>query len=134
MTGNRLYKYEKLCSRKSIDAMFVNGSSVIAYPMRAVFTLSDMSEDATPARFLIAIPKKKIRKAVKRVLLRRRVREAYRLNRNIIFPKLTEQKLTLEIAFLYLSNEIADYATIDAKIKDLLRKISVEIDKMTDNK
>ena len=80
MKGNRLYKYEKLCSRTAINNIFQGGKSAICYPLRAAFSIVDAEE--TPAQFLITIPKKKIRKAVNRVLLRRRVREARPWQRN----------------------------------------------------
>lgn len=121
MTGNRLYKYEKLCSRTAINKIFQGGKSAICYPLRAAFTIVD--DDDNSPQFLITIPKKKIRKAVKRVLLRRRVREAYRLNRHLLLPPLKEQGKSLKVAFVYLSDEIADYDTINTKMQALMAKI-----------
>ena len=127
MTGNRLYKYEKLCSRTAINNIFQGGKSAICYPLRAAFTFSEATE--TPAQFLITIPKKKIRKAVKRVLLRRRVREAYRLNRQLLVSQLNNHGLSINVAFVYLSDEIADYDTINTKMQALMAKIMVTIEK-----
>lgn len=127
MKGNRLYKYEKLCSRTAINNIFQGGKSAICYPLRAAFSITCAEE--TPAQFLITIPKKKIRKAVNRVLLRRRVREAYRLNRNLLLPYLKEKNISLKIAFVYLSDEIADYALIEAKMQALLLKIIDTVEK-----
>ena len=127
MTGNRLYKYEKLCSRTAINNIFQGGKSAIFYTFRAAFTFS-YAED-TPVQFLITIPKKKIRKAVKRVLLRRRVREAYRLNRHLLVPHINAQGRSLKVAFVYLSDELADYATINTKMQALMAKILATIEK-----
>lgn len=127
MTGNRLYKYEKLCSRTAINNIFQGGKSAICYPLRAAFSITEKEE--TPAQFLITIPKKKVRKAVNRVLLRRRIREAYRLNRGVLLPYLEEKGISIKIAFVYLSDEISDYATIDERMKSLLKKITNTIDK-----
>lgn len=127
MTGNRLYKYEKLCSRTAINNIFQGGKSAICYPLRAAFSITEKEE--TPAQFLITIPKKKVRKAVNRVLLRRRIREAYRLNREALLPYLEEKGISIKIAFIYLSDEISDYATIDERMKSLLKKITNSIDK-----
>ena len=127
MAGNRLYKYEKLCSRTAINNIFQGGKSVICYPLRAAFTIAE--ENETPAKFLITIPKKKIRKAVNRVLLRRRVREAYRLNRHLLIPKLQEFGVSLNVAFVYLSDEISDYAHINEKMQALLGKIVNTVEK-----
>ena len=127
MKGNRLYKFEKLCSRTAINALFGNGRSMVAYPLRAVVALrSSDSVTDNRARFMITVPKKKIRKAVGRVLLRRRIRESYRLNRQLILPQLASAACEVEIAFIYMDKEIADYATIDACMKKLLGKIATQ--------
>lgn len=119
----RLYKREKLCSKIAIGRMFTEGKCIMAYPLRAVYRFVDENE-ATPARFMITIPKKKIRTAVGRVLLRRRTREAYRLNRDLLYPTMKEAHKSVDIAFIYLSKEPADYHTIEAKMQDMLTKIA----------
>lgn len=127
MKGNRLYKYEKLCSRTAINNIFGCGKSVICYPLRAAFCITP--DTGTPVQFLVSIPKKKIRKAVNRVLLRRRVREAYRLNRHLLVPYVQERGCSLKVAFLYLSDEIADYTVIEAKMQALMVKIIDAVEK-----
>lgn len=131
MNNNRLYKYEKLCSRTAINNIFQSGKSAICYPLRAAYSITE--NEKTPAQFLITIPKKKIRKAVNRVLLRRRVREAYRLNRNIIIPYLKENNISIKIAFIYLSDEISDYSTIENKMQAVLKKIMENMEKKFNN-
>ncbi len=83
----RLYKREKLCSVTAIENLFArkegNGSAM-AYPLRAVWRVSE--RNGASIQFLISIPKKRLRHAVDRVTMRRRVREAYRLNRNALTP------------------------------------------------
>ena len=128
MKGNRLYKFEKLCSRNAINALFSGGRGVVAYPLRAVVNLKngDGRVVGSCARFMITVPKKRIRTAVGRVLLRRRIREAYRLNRQLLLPQLAASICEAEIAFIYMDKEIADYATIDASMKKLLVKIAAQ--------
>jgi RNase P protein component len=122
MQGNRLYKYEKLRSRTYISDIFSDGQGAISYPLRAVFKI--VPREQTPAQFLITIPKKKIRTAVGRVLLRRRTREAYRLHRDCLIPALDECNLSVHIAFIYLDSKPAEYALIEEKMISLLKKIS----------
>ena len=100
----------------------------MAYPLRAVVNLKngDGRVVGSCARFMITVPKKKIRTAVGRVLLRRRIREAYRLNRQLLLPQLAASICEAEIAFIYMDKEIADYATIDASMKKLLVKIAAQ--------
>lgn len=124
MKGLRLYKSEKLCSHTAVGQLFGGeGNSTIAYPLRAVFRFHEPQGEA-PAQFLITIPKKKIRTAVGRVLLRRRTREAYRLNRELLYPSLRKAGVAVDIAFIYLSTDKAPYEVIEAKMKELMGRIS----------
>lgn len=123
MKGNRLYKCEKLCSRTAINGLFANGRSMVAYPLRAVVAVHNSAGEPS-ARFMITVPKKKIRTAVGRVLLRRRIREAYRLNRPLLLPGLACCGCHADVAFLYLDSSIADYAKIEKAMKSILGKIA----------
>ena len=124
MKGLRLYKTEKLCSRTAVSLLFEQGHSSIAVPLRAVYRLHEPGKES-PAQFLITIPKKKIRHAVDRVLLRRRTREAYRLwRRSLLYPTLLQTGLGADIAFIYLDKEPTDYALIEDRMKQLLTRIA----------
>ena len=104
--------------------LFSAGRSVSAFPLRAVIRMEKSAIDRRQARFMITVPKKKIRKAVGRVLLRRRVREAYRLNRNLLLPALDRSGMWVDIAFLYMDSNIASYHVIETKMRALLGKIA----------
>lgn len=125
-----------MCSRTAINMLFAGGRSVVAYPLRAVVAVKRCGDDAAGngggrqdivAKFMITVPKKKIRTAVGRVLVRRRIREAYRLNRSMAVQALQSAGCVAEIAFLYMDTSIADYATIEASMKKLLGKISSQV-------
>ncbi len=128
MANFKLYKSEKLCSKIEIDRLYAEGTSVIAYPLRAVYLAVPASNTGhpVPARFLISIPKKRIRHAVERVLLRRRTREAYRLNRALLAP-VASQGTTALIGFNWLAKETRNYATIERSMRELLGKIATAI-------
>ena len=128
MGANRLYKSEKLCSKLEIELLYDKGTSVIAYPLRAVWLAVPATQGKHPvaARFLISIPKKRIRHAVNRVLLRRRTREAFRLNRDLLTGVAAQGKTVL-IGFNWVSNEERKYSTIERSMRELLSKIATEI-------
>ncbi len=118
----RLYKKEKLCSEIAIARVFNRAdpatSSASAYPLVASWQLNTVRTVTCP-RFLASIPKKRVRHAVDRVGLRRRVREAYRLHRHLI-PK----DKPVDIAFVYVGKTILPYAAIEKAMTRLLDKIN----------
>lgn len=119
----KLGKEEKLRSRTSVERLFSEGKSIMAFPLRAMYRLRQPEE--APVQFLITIPKKRIRKAVMRVTLRRRTREAYRLNRReLLLEPLAERGYGVDIAFIYLDHTPAPYCVINEKVTDLLRRIA----------
>ena len=79
-----------------------------------------------PARFLVSVPKKKLRHAVDRVLIRRRTREAYRLNRAALLPALEAKGRRVDVAFVYLSSSLSDYGVIEEKMRQLLERIAAQ--------
>lgn len=119
----RLYKHEKLCSRTAVNLLFSDGKSEFAYPLRVVYRIVP-GASAPGARFLITIPKKKVRTAVGRVLMRRRIREAYRLNRSVIIPALTAKCVAIEMAIIYLDRELKPYAKIEDRLRTALARIA----------
>ena len=120
---HKLNKDEKLCSRTAVNLLFDQGNSLMAFPLRAVYRLRSQGEH--PMQFLISIPKKRIRKAVQRVLLRRRVREAYRLSRHeLLEPELLRTGWGVDIAFVYLDSHPAPYSVIEEKMTSLLQRIA----------
>ncbi len=119
----KLNKDEKLCSRTAVNLLFDEGKSLMAFPLRAAYRLRPQGEH--PVQFLISIPKKRIRHAVQRVTLRRRVREAYRLSRrDLLQPTLAESGWGVDIAFVYLDNTPAPYSVIQEKMTTLLQRIA----------
>lgn len=119
----KLNKDEKLCSRTAVNRLFDDGKSLMAFPLRAAYRLRPRGDN--PVQFLISIPKKRIRKAVNRVTLRRRVRESYRLNRRELLQAPLEQAgWGVDIAFVYLDNTPAPYSVIEEKMTSLLQRIA----------
>lgn len=119
----KLKKDEKLCSRTAVDLLFGEGKSLMAFPLRAAYRLRPRGEH--PVQFLISIPKKRIRHAVGRVTLRRRVREAYRLNRReLLQAPLAQTGWGVDIAFVYLDSSLAPYSVINEKMISLLNRIA----------
>jgi len=123
MTDYRLPKPAKLCSQTAIDRLFAqrDAKGALAYPLRAVWGENHNRLRGDAVQFLISVPKKRIRHAVDRVTLRRRIRETYRLNRQDYFPDTLPAPV--DILFVYVGNTLEPYARINASMKRLLHKI-----------
>lgn len=119
----KLKKKEKLTSRTAINLLFNDGRSLMAFPLRAAYRQRPRGDQ--PVHFLISIPKKRIRRAVDRVTLRRRVREAYRLTRReFLLDPIAGRDCGVDIAFVYLDKTIAPYSVIHEKMISLLSRIA----------
>ena len=92
----------------------------MAYPLRAVWRENASRSTGSSIQFLISIPKKRLRHAVDRVKMRRRVREAYRLNRvNLTIDENTK----IDLAFIYVANDLKDYQAVEKAVVKILQKI-----------
>ena len=117
-----LGKSHKLCGKVAVDRLFTrsDASSHLAYPLRAVWGRNDVrTGGGEPVQFLITVPKKRLRHAVDRVKMRRRVREAYRLNR----PCWDAATPVTDIAFIYISDQLEPYARVEKAMKRILHKV-----------
>lgn len=120
----KLRKKEKLCSQTAIDALFASpeAKSALAFPLRMVWVQNNgarRSAVGVPVQFFISVPKKKLRHAVDRVKMRRRIREAYRLNRRLI-PEHVE---CTDLAIIYVAPELVSYQRIERAIQKLLPQL-----------
>lgn len=124
MTRYTLYKKEKLCSACAIDALFGPGGahfSRLSYPVRVVARPNPGRRSDAPMAFLISVPKKRLRHAVDRVLMRRRIREAFRLNRHS-YP--TDPAQRLDVAFVYVGDRTEPYASVEKAMRRILEALA----------
>ena len=80
-------KNERLCGKTSIDNLFVNGSSI----KHSFFTLlwnTEEFDNDTIVKTLIVVPKKHIKNAANRNVVKRRMREAFRIYKSALYTKI----------------------------------------------
>lgn len=127
MTGLRLYKKEKLCSTVAIEQLFSRSGAVrsaLAFPVRAVWRQNAKRHSDAPVAFVISVPKKRLRHAVDRVAMRRRIREQYRLLRPEFFPDaLPEGQRPLHVAFIYVASNLEPSLRIRQAMQRLLPRL-----------
>lgn len=116
----RLGKNERLHSKKLIKELFDKGSSFFLYPFKVMVLDAPAGEDATH-QVLFSVSKKKLKKAADRNLIKRRMREAYRLNKaENLAPELPKKLIGL----IYVSSELVSYQMIEKKITKILKTIA----------
>lgn len=115
---NKLPKSEKLHSFGAIRRLFTEGKGGFVYPLRYVVYAE--SADETHAEILFSTPKKFLKRANKRNTVRRRMREAYRLNKALLAEG---EAHTLQVALIYSTKEVLNYETIENATKRILEKI-----------
>jgi len=120
-----LKKHERLKSKLLLDRLFESGKSSFAYPIKLVYLKEPLPDGEWPLLFSVTVPKKKIKSAVSRNLVKRRVREAYRLHKLDIQDQLLESNShRLAIMLIYIESEIKEYKVIEKSVLKLLKKLN----------
>ena len=114
-----LTKPERLSSYGAIRRLFKEGQSGFVYPFRYMFYVEDAAQ--TEAAILFSTPKNFHKRANKRNTIRRRMREAYRLNKEVLTAPLGSRRI--EIALIYSSKTLHDYKTIEHALRKSLEQI-----------
>lgn len=115
-----LTKEERLFSRKAIEELFNGGhQSVSVYPIRAVF----MPKEQSGVRIMVSVSKRYFKRAVKRNRIKRQLREAYRLQKDLLLP----MSGGLDIAFLWTSDEMMSTEKVSQRIHNILQRIHESI-------
>lgn len=115
-------KKERLKSKKLIEQVFEEGKSIKRFPLKLIYLKTPLPEDV-PCQVAMAVPKKKVRQAVKRNRIKRLMRESYRLQKGDTFNKTVGN---FALLFLYLGKESPEYREIDSAMTVLLDKFLKE--------
>ena len=116
-------KKERLKSKKLFEQVFQDGKSLKQYPLKLIYLETELTEDVK-CQAGMAVPKRRIRQAVKRNRIKRIMRESYRLNKEPIFNKMQGSYALL---FLYLGKESPEYSKVEGSMKTLLLRFLNDI-------
>ena len=135
MTDSLQYSFkkeERLCHKKRISSLFADGKGFTCYPFRIVWRSTPLDVEY-PAQVAITVSKRSFKHAVKRNLLKRRIREIYRLNKHLLYNDLNEREAQISFMIVYLPKTILKSAEMDTKLVKALRRIGTEYDKFAAN-
>lgn len=116
-------KNEKLKSKKDIESLFSEGQSFVSHPIRIVYRIKPKQD--YDIKIGVSVAKKRFKHAVDRNLLKRRIREAYRLNKLLV----EHTDVSVDALFIYTSSKIKDFDQINKSMQDVLQKLNAKINK-----
>ncbi|MGO1245186.1 MAG: ribonuclease P protein component [Sphingobacterium sp.] len=112
-------KEERLCSKRLIDRLFHDGSSFVVYPYRVVFKSFDPLAKEVPLQSILSVSKRRFKRAVDRNFIKRRMREAFRLQKYVLVEFLEEHSLHLLLALQYIGKGSDMPASTDLHLRML---------------
>ena len=116
-------KNEKLKSQKLITQLFEEGKSISNFPLKLIYIPVKNNEVFIQAG--VTVSKRIFKSAVQRNRIKRLLREAYRLNKALVFNNTDDNFAFL---FLYLGKDMPTFEHLDQKMKLVLNKFKVHID------
>lgn len=114
---NTLPKKERLCGKTAISKLLAKGRHGNVPGLRYLY-LADNGSDVS--RIMISVPKKSFKRAVKRNLLKRRIRESWRKQKHML-----SSRSGMDILFMYPSKEIMSYEEIYSSVGKVIEALNV---------
>ncbi|MHA4894891.1 ribonuclease P protein component [Pedobacter sp. PWIIR3] len=124
---NTFNKEERLCSKKLLDLLFKDGSSFLLYPFRVSY-LPIEAIHPYPAQVVINVAKKRYKRAVDRNLIKRRTREAYRLQKELqLYSSISVSGRLVLLSIQFVGKKIYDFSFFEKKLALVMKKLVVNI-------
>lgn len=115
LPANTLPKEERLCGKNRISALISKGRWGSIGHIKYCWL---RSREEGPGHIVVSVSKKSFKRAVKRNLLKRRMREAYRTQKGLLTAS------GVDFLLAWSGKEIADYETVRSEVAAVLTRIS----------
>jgi ribonuclease P protein component len=115
-------KNERLCSTRLIKEIFEKGSVLNSSLFRIIWIKG--TGLPSPAQVAISIPKKAFKHAVTRNLIKRRIREAYRVQKNVLYDFLISRNIQIAFIIVYRQNHVPGFGTVKNAISELIVRLN----------
>ncbi|AQS94224.1 ribonuclease P protein component [Polaribacter sp. BM10] len=127
---NTLGKQERLKSKKLIEKLYSEGSSVKTFPLRLIYVQTEHTSDF-PCQVGVSVAKRNFKLAVHRNRLKRLLRETYRLQKEIVYNNLDKPYVFM---ISYIGREEIKYEELYLKMEKLLTLFVNKVKEKEDEK
>ncbi len=128
MAKYTLKKKEILSGQIKINEVFNSGNTLFVHPLKVFYNQKeDFITNESKVLFSVSIPKKIFKKAVHRNLLKRRIREAYRLNKLFLTDNINKE-IQLSFMLVYVGKKIESFSKIEKSVIQIIRLFKENID------
>ena len=117
---------ERLSWKRHIDLLFLKGTSFVAFPLKVIYLPVDKDDSDAHVSMLVSVSKKKLKHAVDRNYIKRRVRESYRLQKHDLIRLYSEKNKKLLLAFLYLDYTKSSFEKIDRAMAKVIHTLQTK--------
>ena len=124
---NTFTKEERLRSRLLIGRIFADGSSFFLFPLAIHYLDLPAGSLTHPAQITFSVAKKRFKRAVDRNLLKRRLREIYRLNKANFYTELNNSNKQVVFLVSYSAKEIMTTEQLTLKLVPALDRLVKEL-------
>lgn len=108
---------------QEVAALLKSEQSKFCYPIKLVYLIKPLGQNEPNYKVLFIVPKRYLKKAVKRNLAKRRIREAFRINQGLLNSENLNQKQIL-LCFIYVSAEILPFKQIEKSVVNNLKHLT----------
>lgn len=117
-------KKERLCSRLQMEQLLSLKQSFFSYPLKCYFQHLPLSDENPVSKMAVSVPKKLEKTAVGRNKIKRWVREAYRLNKHLLYNEINERSVVVNMLFVCVGKEKLSFALVEKAVVEILHAIS----------
>jgi ribonuclease P protein component len=119
-----LVKGERLCGVKAVSELFAGGKFLSDPPLKIIYRTAPAEKSVSTIRVLVSVPKRNFKKATDRNLIRRRIREAWRLNRIPLTERLNGIGLRMDLAIIWNDTQIRPYEFVLKCVTRMIGRMS----------